>query len=112
MAKILQGTTPSITFTPPTSRVDLDDVTQIEFNVIYGGENHLYYIDALTVDTESNSVSHRMTEAETFALEQGDTVTAQCRFMDENGNIVGTQAEDFTVAKLYSTTPMPGVSEG
>ena len=80
MAKIMQGTTPSVTIHISPKDFLLSDVTAMEVYVKNGDTITTYTASDLDVDTEANNITKVFTVEETEAFDPKKNVIIQGRF--------------------------------
>jgi len=99
MARIMQGTTPSVTITINTDDFLLSNVTKMELYVRNGSNLTTYTADDLDIDTDANTITKTFTEAETAALDPKKNVVIQGRFWLGNA-IVGINKISYGVSDM------------
>ena len=80
MARIMQGTTPSVTVHISPNDFMLSDVTAMEVYVKNGNTITTYTVSDLDIDTEANNFTKVFTVEETAALDPLKNVVIQGRF--------------------------------
>ena len=107
MSGILRGTTPDFVIKVNTDDFVVTDVTKLEVTIWNGGNQTIYGLPDVTVDTTENSFGIHFTEADTLALDSSKSFKWQMRCMFEDGNIVGTeQSAPVSVKPLKSEEVM------
>lgn len=106
MSDILQGTTPGLKIKIKTTDFLMSDVTKLEFTIRHNGVKTIKDLNDVTVDTTENSFTYTFTEAETLALIPKKPLWYQCRFMFQDGSIVGTAKMSVNVTDLISEEVM------
>lgn len=99
MARIMQGTTPSVTITINPDDFLLSNVTKMELYVRNGSNLTTYAADDLDIDTIANTITKTFTEAETAALDPKKNVVIQGRFWLGNA-IVGINKISYGVGDM------------
>ena len=99
MARIMQGTTPSVTITINPDDFLLSNVTKMELYVRNGSNLTTYTADDLDIDTDANTITKTFTEAETAALDPKKNVVIQGRFWLGNA-IVGINKISYGVSDM------------
>lgn len=99
MARIMQGTTPSVTIHISPDDFLLSNVTKMELYVKNGSNITTYMADDLDIDTDANSITKTFTEAETAALDPKKNVVIQGRFWLGNA-IVGINKISYGVSDM------------
>ena len=107
MRGILRGTTPDFVIKVNTEDFVVTDVVKLEVTIWNGGNQTIYGLEDVTVDTTENSFGIHFTEADTLALDSSKSFKWQMRCMFEDGNIVGTeQSAPVSVKPLKSEEVM------
>lgn len=106
MASILQGTTPTLEISFDPSDVSLSDVSEIELSLQNFNSLEIKHMADCVVDTEANSISYHFTQTETLALQPSRMLTWQIRLLMVDGEIVGTEQSEISVADLLSSEVM------
>ena len=96
MARIMQGTTPSVMITINPDDFLLSNVTKMELYVRNGSSLKTYTADDLDIDTIANTITKTFTEAETAALDSKKNVVIQGRFWLGNA-VVGIKKISYGV---------------
>ena len=91
MSGILRGTTPDFVIKINENDFVVSDVTKLEVTIWNGGNQTIYGLSDVTVDSTENSFGIHFTEADTLALDSSKSFKWQMRCMFEDGNIVGTE---------------------
>ena len=99
MARIMQGTTPSVTIHISPDDFLLSNVTKMELYVRNGSNLKTYTADDLDIDTDENSITKTFTEAETAALDPKKNVVIQGRFWLGNA-VVGINKISYGVGDM------------
>ena len=99
MARIMQGTTPSVTIHISPDDFLLSNVTKIELYIRNGSSLRTYTADDLDIDTIANTVMKTFSEAETAALDPKKNVVIQGRFWLGNA-IVGINKISYGVSDM------------
>lgn len=97
MAKVMQGTTPSLRIRIKTDEFYVTDVTAAEVYIRNAGATKTYKLDDLTVDAENNAFYKHFSEEETAAYIPRKSLIVQARFWLTDGNIVGINKTFFEV---------------
>ena len=100
MKSIMQGTTPSVTFTINTDDFLLSDVAKVELYVRNDSVLKTYGTDDLTIDTETNTIVKDFTEEETAAFIPKKSVIIQGRCWLNNGKVIGINKVYYDVADM------------
>lgn len=99
MARIMQGTTPSITIHISPEDFLLSEVTAMEVYVKNGNTLTTYTANDLDIDAEANSITKVFTVEETAALDPKKNVFVQGRFWLGNA-VVGINKLTFGTADM------------
>lgn len=106
MLKILQGTTPKIVIAIDPSDLAVNDVTKLELAIQYDDTLIIKALEDVTVDTDENTITYALTEAETMAMTPAKNMRVQARFMLSGGDIVGTEVMPVRITNLMSEEMM------
>ena len=107
MGGILRGTTPDFVIKVNTDDFVVSDVTKLEVTIWNGGNQTIYGLEDVTVDTTENSFGIHFSEADTLNLDSSKSFKWQMRAMFEDGNIVGTeQSAPISIKPLKSEEVM------
>ena len=99
MARIMQGTTPSVTIHISPDDFLLSNVTRMELYVKNGSNITKYMADDLDIDIIENTITKTFSEAETAALNPKKNVFIQGRFWLGNA-IVGINKISYGVGDM------------
>ena len=87
---MLRGTTPFVTLTLPEDTV-LDTVAVMYMSIGQGGKDLFDVdIDHLTIDTDANTVTAALSQAQTLQLDATQKTQIQLRWKNTDGNAYGT----------------------
>ena len=104
---ILRGTTPDFVIKINTDDFVVTDVTKLEVTIWNGGNQTIYGLSDVTLDTVQNAFGIHFTESDTLALDSSKSFKWQMRCMFEDGNIVGTrESAPVTIEPLHSKEVM------
>ena len=101
MAEILQGTTPIVRLTLPSS-VEYAYIAALEFIVKSGGTTIEKGLSDMTYDSASNRISYTFTQTETLALEANTFAYMQLRFKTMDDAVYGTKVKKVFCRDLMS----------
>lgn len=88
---ILRGTTPDFVINVSTDDFVVSDVVKLEVTIWNGGNQTIYGLGDVTVDTTENAFGIHFTESDTLAMDSSKSFRWQMRCMFQDGNIVGTK---------------------
>lgn len=102
---IYRGSTPTIKF-KPLNNVTVSDLGTPSIAI---AQELVYLTPEVTVNTDENSISAKLTEEESLSLVEGVPTSAQQIWVQENGNIVRYPVHQLTVAEtiMEEVNPEP-----
>lgn len=95
MAEIIRGTTPTIKFVFNT--IEVASITAAYF-LIKNGQKIIIQKDLSSATTDTNSLSWKLTQEESFLLSAGATVSIMCDWKLADGTRGRSKIESYKVA--------------